>query len=103
MSLEVEPGNYLPTHTDGEEELLVEPGGWVGETVGEEAVELSAGQCAVVPEMAPHSVENAGSETAHVVGFFPDDELTSTFEDLLLPFESNVVSIGEESERGGET
>lgn len=65
-------------------------------SVDDESVPLSAGQCAVVPEMVPHSVENVADETARVVGFFPDDELTATFDDVLMPFESNVVSIGHE-------
>jgi len=94
VSMAIEPGNYLPSHRDSDEELLVVTDGRVEATVGDETVELAAGQCAIVPEMVPHEVENVGDETAHVIGFFPNDELTATFEQTLMPFESNVVTIG---------
>lgn len=94
VSIEIEPGNHLPTHRDSNEELLVVTDGTVEAWVGEETVELSAGECAVVPEMAPHGLRNVGESTARVVGFFPDDELTATFETPLQPFGTNVVSIG---------
>lgn len=94
VSMEIEPGNYLPTHRDSNEELLVVTDGTVEATVGDETVELSAGECAVVPEMVPHGLLNVGEETARVVGFFPNAELTATFEEPLMPFESNVVTIG---------
>lgn len=98
VSMEIEPGNYLPSHRDSAEELLVVTDGTVEVTVGESTARVSAGQCAVVREMEPHRVENVGEDTAHVIGCFPDDELTATFEQTLMPFESNVVSIGGEPE-----
>ncbi|WP_435348884.1 cupin domain-containing protein [Haloarchaeobius sp. HRN-SO-5] len=99
VSMEIEPGNYLPSHRDSDEELLVVTNGTVEATVGDDTVELSAGECAVVPEMEPHGLRNVGDETAHVIGFFPNDELTATFETTLMPFGSNVVSIGGEQEQ----
>ncbi|WP_255149135.1 cupin domain-containing protein [Halorarius halobius] len=94
VSMEIEPGNHLPSHRDSNEELLVVTDGTVEVTVGDETVRLSSGECAVVPEMIPHGVENVGNETARIIGVFPDDELTATFERPLMPFESNVVTVG---------
>ncbi|ELY60990.1 cupin domain-containing protein [Natronococcus jeotgali] len=94
VCLEIEPGNYLPTHRDSNEELLVVVDGTVEASVGEERVELSSGQCAIVPEMEPHGIRNVGDATARVIGFFPNDELTATFDETLMPFDSTVVTIG---------
>ncbi|WP_435182030.1 hypothetical protein [Halorussus sp. AFM4] len=38
VSFELEPGNYLPTHRDSNEELLVVTAGAVEATVGDESV-----------------------------------------------------------------
>lgn len=94
VSFELAPGDYLPSHRDSEEELLVVTEGTVEATVGDDSVELGAGESAVVPEMVPHAVRNVGDETARVVGFFPSDELTATFESPLEPFGTNEVTVG---------
>lgn len=98
VSMEIEPGNYLPTHWDSSEELLLVTAGAVEATVGEGTVALSAGECTLVPEMLPHGLRNVGEETARVVGVFPSSELTATFEKPLEPFGTNVVSVGGEGE-----
>lgn len=98
VSMEIGPGDYLPTPTDSNEELLLVLAGRVEASVGDERVELASGECAVVPEMAPHGLRNVGDEPARVVGFFPNDELTSTFEKPLMPFGTNVVTIGGSAE-----
>ncbi|SDR05120.1 cupin domain-containing protein [Natronobacterium texcoconense] len=98
VSIEIEPGNYLPTHRDSNEELLLVTDGTVAATVGEETVELSSGQCAIVPEMEPHGIRNDGDETARIIGFFPNDELTATFDETLMPFDSTVLTIGGQTE-----
>ncbi len=41
---------------------------------------------------------NIGRETAHILGIFPSDELTVTFEKPLEPFDTNVRSIGPDAE-----
>lgn len=94
VCIEIEPGNYLPSHRDSNEELLIVTAGAVEATIGDETVALEEGQCAVVPEMEPHGLHNAGDETARILGFFPDTELTATFEDVLQPFDSEIVTIG---------
>lgn len=94
VCIEIEPGNHLPTHRDSNEELLVVTAGHVTAEIGEERVDLPEGSCAVVPEMVPHGIRNDGAETARVLGFFPNDELTATFEAPLEPFGTNVVTIG---------
>ena len=99
VSLEIEPGNYLPSHRDSDEELLVVTDGTVEATVGDDSITLSSGQCAIVPEMVPHGMENVGEETARVIGVFPNTELTATFEETLQPFGTDVMAIGGDGEQ----
>lgn len=96
VSFEVEPGNYLPTHRDSEEELLVVTAGAAEATVGDETVSVSAGECVVVPANAPHGVRNDGSEVARVIGFFPAAEVTARFEQPLEPFGTAEITVGGE-------
>lgn len=98
VCLEIDPGDYLPTHADSNEELLLVTAGRVEATIDGETVELATDQCAVVPAMVPHGLRNVGDEPARVIGFFPNDELTATFERPLMPFGTNVVTIGGDTE-----
>ena len=59
---EVEPGEYLPTHTDSAEEILYIVSGTGIAHAGEESGRLSAGDLAVIPEMVPHGIANDGDE-----------------------------------------
>lgn len=98
VCIEIGPGDYLPSHRDSNEELLVVTAGAVEATIGDETIDLEADQCAVVPEMEPHELHNTGDEPAHVIGFFPENNLTATFDDVLQPFDSAVVSVGSEAD-----
>lgn len=81
----LEPGNYLATHTDSLDEILIVLSGEVEATIGDEQGRLSAGALAIVPGMVPHSVKSIGSEPAKVLGVFAGRKLESTFEEPLLP------------------
>lgn len=90
---ELEPGCKLGRHTDSAEEVLLILQGTVEVTVGEETSEASAGELALVPEMVPHSVHNVGTETARVVGFFPNGHIVSTFDEPYLPIGQQVFEV----------
>ena len=91
---EVEPGEYLPTHTDSAEEILYQEEG-VGEAlVGEERGIVRAGDLAVIPEMVPHGIANVGEETLKVVGFFCDSHIVSTFAEPLQPMDQATITMG---------
>lgn len=96
VCMEIQPGDYLPTHRDSAEELLLVTAGAVEATVGDETVRLGTGDCAVVPEMEPHGIRTVGDDPARVIGYFPTTEMTATFERPLQPFGTNVVAIGGE-------
>lgn len=88
---EIEPGHYLGTHTDSAEEILLIISGTVEAQLGEERGQLSIGQSALIPAMAPHGVRNIGKETARCVGFFSAAAVVSTFDRPLMPFGQQAV------------
>jgi quercetin dioxygenase-like cupin family protein len=50
---EVQPGDYLPTHTDSAEEILYIVAGEGEARVGDERARVQAGDLAVIPAMVP--------------------------------------------------
>jgi quercetin dioxygenase-like cupin family protein len=90
----LEPGAELAEHCDSAEELLYAVEGAVAATVGEETGELRAGEIAVIPAMAPHSLRNVGTSTARVLGFFSSSTNIATFTEPMVPGGAQVVAIG---------
>ena len=82
---EVQPGDYLPTHTDSAEEVLYIVAGEGEAHAGDERGRVRAGDLAVIPAMVPHGIANTGDEPLKVVGFFCESEIVSTFEEALQP------------------
>lgn len=91
VCIEIDPDHYLPIHQDDTEELLLVTTGSIEATVGEELVVLGAEECTVIPENVPHRLRNNGNDVAHVISFFPDTELSATFEEPLMPFGDTVT------------
>src|SRR3954452_24031706 len=60
---EVQPGEYLPAHTDSAEEILYIVAGEGEALVGDERAPVRGGDLAVVPEMVPHGIANTGDDT----------------------------------------
>lgn len=92
---ELEPGRYVPMHTDSAEEVLLILQGTVEATVGEEAGHLSRGGMVVIPPMVHHQVHNVGNETARVVGFFTAATVVSTFDQPLAPSGERVFDLAQ--------
>jgi quercetin dioxygenase-like cupin family protein len=92
---ELEPGKQIGTHTDSVEEVVLLLEGTVGVTVDGEEGKLSAGELALVPAMAPHTVRNIGSGPARGVGFFAAARVVSTFEHELSPSGLRVFDTAE--------
>jgi quercetin dioxygenase-like cupin family protein len=92
---EVQPGDYLPTHTDSAEEILYIVAGDGEARVGDERGRVHAGDLAVIPAMVPHGIANVGDETLRVVGFFCESEIVSTFEEPLQPMRVTSLTLGQ--------
>src|SRR5215207_6402745 len=86
---EVEPGDYLPTHTDSAEEILYIVAGEGEAQCGDDRGHVRAGDLAVIPSMVPHGIANTGDKTLKVVGFFCDSHIVSTFDEALQPMGQN--------------
>jgi quercetin dioxygenase-like cupin family protein len=90
----LEPGAELAEHCDSAEELLYAVAGVIEANVGDESDELRAGEVALVPAMAPHSLRNTGEVTARVLGFFSSSTNIATFAEPMGPGGPRVVAIG---------
>jgi quercetin dioxygenase-like cupin family protein len=92
---EVQPGDYLPTHTDSAEEVLYIVAGEGEARVGDERGHVRAGDLAVIPAMVPHGIATTGDEPVKVVGFFCESEIVSTFAESLQPMGLTTLTMGE--------
>ena len=90
----LEPGGVLPEHTDSAEEVLLVLEGTVEASVGDETGELSAGQLALVPALAPHSLRNLGDGPVRVFGFFNSATNVAVFTEPLGPGGPQVMVVG---------
>jgi quercetin dioxygenase-like cupin family protein len=92
---EVQPGDYLPTHTDSAEEVLYIVAGEGEAHLGDELGRVRTGDLAVIPAMVPHGIANTGDEPLKVVGFFSESEIVSTFVEPLQPMGLTTLKMGE--------
>jgi quercetin dioxygenase-like cupin family protein len=92
---EIQPGDYLPTHTDSAEEILYIVAGEGEARLGDERGHVRAGDLAVIPAMVPHGIANTGDEPLKVVGFFCESEIVSTFAEPLQPIGLATMTQGE--------
>jgi quercetin dioxygenase-like cupin family protein len=92
--MEIAPGAAVAEHTDSAEELLYVVQGEVEATIGDEAGTLRAGELALVPAMAPHSLSNQAHEEARVLGFFAGSTNVATFAEPHGPHGARVFVIG---------
>jgi mannose-6-phosphate isomerase-like protein (cupin superfamily) len=91
---ELEPGSMLATHQDSADEALHILEGEGEAVVGDERAFVRAGQVAVVPAMAHHSVRNTGERTLRVLGVFSSATLVATFEQPLAADGPQVMVAG---------
>jgi quercetin dioxygenase-like cupin family protein len=91
---ELDPGSMLATHTDSAEEALCILEGEGEATVDGESAQVRAGQVAIVPAMAPHSLRNVGDDVLRVLGVFSSSTLVATFEEPLAPDGPQVMVAG---------
>ena len=88
---EVPPGKHLGMHRDSAEETVLILGGTAEAIVGDERANLSTGDLALIPAMAPHDIVNIGNEPVRVVGFFSSATTVAVFDDPLAPIGKSVV------------
>jgi quercetin dioxygenase-like cupin family protein len=90
---EIQPGDYLATHTDSPEEIVYIVSGSAEAHVGDERGIVTAGDLAVIPAMVPHGLRAIGDEPVKVVGFFSEPDVVSTFDEPVHPIGDRVVEM----------
>ena len=98
---ELDPGAELPVHTDSAEELLVILQGTAEARIGDEVAQVSKGDAALVPPMAPHGLRNNGDDVLRVFGTFSASTVVSTFERPFMTDGPDVFVIGAPIAIGG--
>src|SRR3954449_3367530 len=83
--LEVDPGCRLPRHTDSAEEVIVVIAGEAEVTVGDQRTTAAAGDMALVPEMVPHEVRNAGEGALRFAAVYAAPDVVTTYEAPVQP------------------
>lgn len=82
---EIDAGKRIGAHThDADETIALLQGSGRGR-VGDEAIDVSPGMVVHVPQGSLHDFINTGSEMMKLIGFFSKAEVTSTYQDVLLP------------------
>ena len=83
--LEVDPGCRLPRHTDSAEEVIVVVAGSAEVWLDGEPSTLGPGEMALVPELAPHEVRNAGDEVLRFAAVYAAADVVTTYEAPVQP------------------
>ena len=87
----IEPGHRTPMHIHSCEEIQGIVEGKTEVTVGDEVQTFEAEALVVVPALTKHSLENVGNTQLRVVGFFSSAAAIHTYEDTLLPFDTDLL------------
>lgn len=82
---DLEPGCKLGEHTDSAEELLLVMNGTVEASLNGVEGRLNEGEMLIIPAMVPHEIRNVGTNTARCLGFFANQQVTSTFMETVNP------------------
>ena len=87
----IEPGDRTPMHIHSCEEIQAIVEGTTEVTVGDEVQTFAAEALVVVPALVRHSLKNVGQTPLRVVGFFSSAAAIHTYEDTLMPFDTDVL------------
>ena len=87
----IEPGHRTPMHIHSCEEIQGIVEGTTEVTVGHETQTFEAEALVVVPALTRHSLENVGECPLRVIGFFSSAAAIHTYEDTLMPFDTDLL------------
>ena len=87
----IEPGHRTPMHVHSCEEIQSIAEGTTEVTVGDEVETFEAEALVVVPALTKHSLKNVGGTPLRVVGFFSSAAAIHTYEDTLMPFDTDLL------------
>ena len=88
---EIPPGCSLGRHVHDAEEQVVVLSGEATATIGDRSRRVAAPALVVMPEGEPHDLINEGAGTLRAIGYFPNPNVTTTFEVELEPKGSRIL------------
>ena len=87
----IEPGHRTPMHIHSCEEIQGIVEGKTEVTVGDEVQTFEAEALDAVPALTRHSLNNVGDTPLRVIGFFSSAAAIHTYEDTLVPFDTDLL------------
>jgi len=87
-----EPGTHSGLHADNAEEVIYVADGEGEAFVSGRHVPLEEGTFAVMPEAVQHDIYAYGNVELRLLCFFPTTEIVSTFQEVILPSGTQVLS-----------
>jgi quercetin dioxygenase-like cupin family protein len=87
----IEPGHRTPLHIHSCEEIQGIIEGTTEVQVGDEVETFAAEALVVVPALTKHSLKNVGDTPLRVVGFFSSAAAIHTYDDTLMPFDTDLL------------
>ena len=87
----IEPDHRTPMHIHSCEEVQGIVEGKTEVTVGDEVQTFEAEALVVVPALTRHSLRNVGNTPLRVVGFFSSAAAIHTYDDTLMPFDTDLL------------
>ena len=87
----IEPGHRTPLHIHSCEEIQGVVEGTTEVQVGDEVETFEAEALVVVPALTKHSLKNVGDTPLRVVGFFSSAAAIHTYDDTLMPFDTDLL------------
>ncbi len=87
----IEPGHRTPTHIHSCEEIQGIVEGRTEVTVGDQTQTFEAEALVVVPALTKHTLKNVGETPLRVVGFFSSAAAIHTYDDTLMPFDTDLL------------
>ncbi|MDP9228919.1 MAG: cupin domain-containing protein [Actinomycetota bacterium] len=87
----IEPGHRTPTHIHSCEEIQGIFEGRTEVTVGDQTQTFEAEALVVVPALTKHTLKNVGETPLRVVGFFSSAAAIHTYDDTLMPFDTDLL------------
>ena len=73
--IDLGPGDGPPLHVHPYEEIFIVQQGTAAFSVGDESVEVSAGQIVIGPAHVPHTFVNSGDTQLHTVNIHPSPRM----------------------------
>lgn len=88
----IEPGKHTGLHSDNAEEVIYVADGTGEAFVTGRLIKFEPGEFTVLAQGIEHDIYANGTVPLRLLSFFPTGEIISTFQQMILPMGSNILS-----------